>query len=348
MIVKKGEVIFGKEDENFIKMFGLMKAAEIALEHKKEYKTPFIHDLFQLAAYLGLGKKDFFRLLKNVNNEYEFFKVKKKNGGFREIHAPSSELRRVQTTILRRILSCYDVSPYACAYVKGKSLPANAAPHTGKKFILKMDITDFFGSISFEQVISTVFNKKLFPACVGYVLTTLCCYKGYLVQGAPTSPALSNLVLKRFDDVMGAWCEKRNISYTRYCDDITFSANEPPFAAYSKAKSFLNDMGFEINKKKTRFVANTSSQKVTGLVVNEKVSVPKKYKRDLRQKIYYFLKFDKDDIAFKQSGREYCSYVNYLLGRANYVLSIEPDDKFLIESLPKLYDKLDFPRFSGF
>ena len=96
MIIKKGEVIFRKEDSNFVKMFGLMKAAEVALEHKSKHKTPFIHDLFQLAEYVGLGKKDFFSLLKNVNNEYEFFKVKKKNGGFRKIHAPSSKLRRTQ------------------------------------------------------------------------------------------------------------------------------------------------------------------------------------------------------------------------------------------------------------
>ncbi|MBE6761805.1 MAG: RNA-directed DNA polymerase [Ruminococcaceae bacterium] len=341
MIVRKDGVVLKKEDDNYIKKFGLMKAAEIAIEYKQTHKTPFIHDLFQLAAFIGPGKRSFFKLLKNVNNEYSFFEIKKKNGGFRKIYAPSPELCRAQRVILRGILSCYDVSPYASAYIEGKGLISNAQPHTNKKYILKMDITDFFGSISFEQVISTVFNKNYFPSAVGYALTTLCCYKGYLVQGAPTSPMISNLVLKHFDDVMGVWCEKRGISYSRYCDDITFSANEPLFCAYSKAKAFLSEMGFEINKKKTRFVSHTSQQNVTGLVVNEKVSVPKEYKRDLRQKIYYFLKFDKKDTAFKQSGREYYSYINYLLGRANYVLSIEPNDKFLKESILVLREKSD-------
>lgn len=341
MIIRNGEVTFRKEDDNFVKMFGLMKAAEIALEHQKNHKTPFIHDLFQLAAFLGLGKKEFFKLLKNVSNEYRFFKIQKKKGGFRDIFAPSPTLSYVQSVINRKILSCYDLSPYAKAYVKGGKLSENAAPHTNKKFILKMDITDFFGSISFEQVISTVFNKNYFPPSVGYALTTLCCYKGYLVQGTPTSPALSNLILKHFDDIMGKWCEKRNISYTRYCDDITFSADEPLFSAYSKAKSFLTEIGFEINKKKTRFVKNTSCQTVTGLVVNEKVTVPKEYRRDLRQKIHYFLKYGDNDTAFKESGKTYNSYANYLLGRANYVLSIQQDDKFLRDSLSKLRKKSD-------
>lgn len=336
---EKGVTFFG-EDRYFLKRYGLMKAIEVATEYRKTHKTPFIYDLYQLAAVLGEREVELFKLLKNTENNYKVFSLQKKNGGIRKIYAPSYRLCWVQGRILREILSKYSVSPYATAYIKGKKLTDNANPHINKKYLLKIDITDFFGSITFEQVLSTVFNKNYYRSSVGVALTTLCCYKGTLVQGAPTSPMLSNLVMKHFDDNMGEWCKKQGVAYSRYCDDITFSSDKPLFHVYSKAKLFLESMGFELNRKKTHFVTNTSRQTVTGLVVNKKVSVPSDYKRTLRKEIYYFLKYGEYDTAFINSNLDYYSYLNSLLGKTAYVLSVEPENAFFKESKLSLLEKL--------
>ncbi len=85
----------------------------------------------------------------------------------------------------------------------------------------------FFGSITYLQVISSAFNSKMYPAQIGAILTSLCCKDDVLPQGAPTSSALSNIVMKNFDDILGNWCREKYITYTRYCDDLTFSADIP-------------------------------------------------------------------------------------------------------------------------
>ena len=146
------------------------------------------------------------------------------------------------------------------------------------------------------------------------LLTSLCCYKGALPQGAPTSPALSNLVMRNFDNNIGRWCDKRGIAYTRYCDDMTFSSDKPLYHVYQKVQKMLADMGFELNEKKTRFVTNASRQSVTGLTVNEKVAVSRDYKRRVRQEVYYALKFRETGDAEKRR----------LIGKISYILQIEP------------------------
>ena len=89
--------------------------------------------------------------------------------------------------------------------------------------------------------------------------------------------------MRNFDNNIGKWCAARGIAYTRYCDDMTFSSDRPLFAVYQKAKSMLEAMGFELNERKTRFVTRANRQSVTGLTVNEKVSVSGDYKRGRRQ-----------------------------------------------------------------
>ena len=164
--------------------------------------------------------------------------------------------------------------------IKKEALLAKMQSHTlEKKNLLKLDITDFFGSISFEQVLCAAFNTRYVSKQVGFLLTSLCCKNDALPQGSPTSPALSNIVMRRFDDQIGRWCNQRQITYTRYCDDMTFSADRPLYGVYKKVKTMLREMGFELNESKTHFISNADRQTVTGLVVNEKLSIPSSYKR---------------------------------------------------------------------
>lgn len=316
----KGEIVtFEEWDMAFVQKSGPVRAADMVLAFKDfNPGLPFLYDTYQLAHFLGMGRKSLFDLLRYTDREYRTVNIKKKNGGGRTLHVPSPKLKRIQSILLQHILNAFPVSQYATAYKEGTQLMDNAAPHVGKRYLLKLDITDFFGSIRFDQVYRAAFNANYFPKQIGLMLTRFCCRQDVLPQGAPTSPALSNLVMKNFDNSIGAWCAKRGISYTRYCDDMTFSSDKPLYHVYEKAKAMLEEMGFQLNEKKTRFVTNTNRQSVTGLTVNEKVSVSREYKRNLRQELYYLLRFGDSSVAHYQC----------LMGKLNFVLQVEPENRW--------------------
>lgn len=347
MVLNKFTVSFQQQDMHFVKKYGLFKGAKIVRKHYKNHKTPFISDTYQLAYELDILHKNLFELCRNAKKHYKLIKLRKKNGGIRQIHSPDSSLKFVQYRILHYILEKIDVSPYATAYIKGKKLKDNAEPHINHKYLLKMDITDFFGSITYLQVISAAFNSNRFPPQIGAMLTSLCCLDDVLPQGAPTSPMLSNIVMKNFDDIIGNWCKEHNISYTRYCDDLTFSADKPLYNVYLKVKNMLEKRGFEINESKTKFISNSSSQRVTGLTVNEKVTIPREYKRELRQELYYVLKFGFAENILRNNKLEYLksevadihSYYNHLHGKILYILQVEPENKWFIKAGEELEEK---------
>ena len=164
------------------------------------------------------------------------------------------------------------------------------------------------------------------------------------MQGAPTSPALSNIVMYNFDNSIGLWCKKRGIAYTRYCDDMTFSADIPLYPVFKRVKDMLENMGFELNKNKTRFINSNNRQSVTGITVNERLSVSADYKRRLRQEVYYALKYGLTDSIIHTDNTEFLTdgkpdaeqYFNRLQGKINFVLQIEPDNKWFCEAKNKL------------
>lgn len=175
-------------------------------------------------------------------------------------------------------------------------------------------------------------------------MTELCCKNGFLPQGAPTSPALSNIVMCNFDNNIGRWCDKHGISYTRYCDDMTFSSDKPLYAVYQKVKAMLYEMCFELNEKKTHFITNANRQSVTGLTVNDKVLVSADYKRTLRREVYYALKYGLSESIIYADKKDFMAdgvpntekYYNSLLGRIAFVLQIELENMWFQNALMKL------------
>ena len=303
-----------------------------------------------LAQTLQTTSGELFYLSKKASSLYKEVRIPKRQGGVRVLHTPNGRLKRVQREILQHLLSKEKISPYATAYRKGKKLADNASPHVGHLYLLKMDVSDFFGSITFRQVLSCAFPSTRYSAQCGVILASLCTKDGFLPQGAPTSPALSNLVMKNFDEHMGAWCEERGIAYTRYCDDLTFSADYPLVSLSYKVSEMLSRWGFRVNEEKTKFIYRSSCQRVTGLCVNEKVSVPSEYKRGLRQDVYYALRFGLEDSMRKSGKAEYfCDgnwdterYLQSLLGKINFVLQIEPQNRYFSEKKEELKRKFSF------
>lgn len=349
MRIEGDTVCFKETDMHFVKQFGLDVATEMVLDYDTYNNTPFIYDIIQLASFLHLKTKWIHDVLNNIPKHYRRYQIPKKSGGIRYLDEPIGRLRTAQRRINDEILCWLRPSPYATAYHFDAHLADNASPHVGKRFLLKMDITDFFGSIRFDMVLSSAFNTSRYPTHIGTMLTSFCCLDDVLPQGACTSPALSNLVMKNFDDTFGEWCRLHNFSYTRYSDDITVSGNKSLYPAYRFAKDMLNKMGFEINERKTHFITNASRQIVTGLTVNTKVNINSDYKRKLRQELYYAIKYGIPDVVLRQQMKDYIEsntpetgYVRYyknLMGRINYVLSIEPNNTYFIKAKERLHEK---------
>ena len=342
--IHNGTVTFESEDINFVSKFGIINACDMVLDFKSHHNLPFIYDTYQLARFLRVSRKMLFKITNNCNKMYQTSQIPKKSGGFREISSPNDKLKKVQKIILKNILQNIPISEFATAYHQGARLTDNASPHIGKKYLLKLDLCDFFGHIRFDRVYASAFNSNYFPKQIGTMLTTLCCLDDTLPQGAPTSPALSNIVMMNFDNNFGAWCKAHNLCYTRYCDDITVSGDKSLYSAFNKAKAWLENMEFEINESKTHFISNANRMTVTGLTVNEKVNIPSDYKRNLRQEIYYVLKYGFENAIVHENITDFIhdnivctqSYYKHLIGKINYVLSVESNNAYFLKARDKL------------
>lgn len=339
MIVSKNEITFESSDMRFVQRCGIERATELVMRHYEKHSTPFIGDMFQLAAFLHIRLKELHHITDHIEQHYTKISIPKRNGGVRILNAPDEELDRLQRIILNRILHQLSCSPYATAYHPGAKLVDNASVHTGKRFLLKMDVADFFGSVRFDKVYQYAFSSSRFPKEVGTHLTMLCCLNDVLPQGACTSPALSNLVMKPFDQSFGGWCRKMGFAYTRYSDDITVSGDSTLYPAYRQAKKLLSENGLLLNEEKTYFITNASRQSVTGLTVNEKVSVNADYKRRLRQELYYAQRYGIDSAAEYLRQPDSQKYCEQLMGRLNFVLSVEPNNAFFIKAKETLQEQ---------
>lgn len=289
---------------------------------------------FDLLHGVNVPESEYLSCLYTVSNQieahYHPVMIPKKSGGSRKLFVPDGLLKTIQRNLLHHVLEEFQTSSFACAYKKGTSIVENARPHVRAEIVLKLDIQDFFDHITWILVYQNAFPATYFPPQIRKMLTEFCCVKDRLPQGAPTSPAVSNLVMRPFDEYMGAWCAKRQIRYTRYCDDLTFSGSLEPKEVIRKVRGFLQVYGFELNQKKTRVLGRGSSQSVTGIVVNEKAQVSRAYRRKLRQEVYLFDRYGAKTAEDQEKERI------RLLGKMQYVLSVNPEDVWF----QKMYKKL--------
>lgn len=224
-----------------------------------------------------------------VEEKYRAFRIPKRSGGFREILAPDEDLKAEQRRILNRL---YEKTkpPFFCkGFLKGVSIYDNARQHKSKKYILNVDVKDFFSNC----------KKENLPEEIKRVLTAeeinLVFYRDYLPQGAPTSPYIANFYLKEADSAI-YYLLKLHISddviYTRYADDITVSSNSK--AIFSRQclniiKSILEYHGFEINTRKIRYMHPGKRKEITGLCVNSGVpTVSRKFRQTVRAAIHNY------------------------------------------------------------
>jgi len=235
------------------------------------------------------------------STHYSVFSIPKKSGGARVITAPSSKLKTIQKRLSELLSEIYSPHPKARAFIKGVSLKDNAIPHVRKTYVFNIDLIDFFNSITFARVRGLLIAKPYeLQHETASVIAHLATFNGVLPQGSPCSPVISNMICKALDHQLSALARKYNAAYTRYADDITFSFTQcnryfpyglikPRFRNFEinhykvKAGDELSmiviENGFAINHKKTRLQHKSEKQVVTGLIVNKKPNVDRRYIR---------------------------------------------------------------------
>ena len=308
-----------------------------ARRHAKKYRQKgeamiVYRELGSLESDLGFSLKTLYALSNNIKKHYVSVEIPKRNGGVRCLSVPDEILKRVQRRITEVILSGQRVSKYATAYRYGAGILKNASEHVGKPKVLKLDILHFFDSISYSEVKENVFVKERFSESVRILLTMLCYCGDRLPQGAPSSPAITNIVMRDFDEKVGAWCKEQGIAYTRYCDDMTFSGDFDERSIIAFVKQELLKKHLVLNYGKTSVTTSGKRQIVTGIVVNQKSNISADYRRKLRQEIYYCKKYGLEEHANRIGEDDTQKYLLGLLGRVSYALQVRPDDVALKEA----------------
>lgn len=290
-------------------------------------------ELSSLEQDLGISAKTLYAVSNNLSKHYHKAKLPKKSGDYRNLSVPDEVLKSIQKRISEVLLIHMPVSRYAKAYRFGSSPLRNAKHHVGKQIVLKLDILHFFDSIRYSTVKDKVFPEEIYAEPLRILLTMLCYHKDALPQGAPSSPAITNIILYEFDEQIGQWCREREIAYTRYCDDMTFSGDFDPAKVIRFVGLELKKMGFLLNEQKTRIQRPSQQQTVTGIVVNEKLSIPADYCRKLRQELYYCRKFGIQE-HLNRIGLEISedTYRMQLVGKVNYVLQVHPRDPDMLNA----------------
>lgn len=250
---------------------------------------PRIKDLDDLACLLLFTKSQISDFIANKDKHYVSFRIPKKHSSEKRIiNAPKKKLKMAQKIILVEILEKIPCSEYSTAFIKNKNgLLKNALIHKEKVFLLKMDFKNFFQCIKREKIQKN-FMELGYDNKISDILAGLCTFFNELPQGGICSPYLSNLACYKLDKEISEFCNTNNISYTRYADDLMFSANDleilknlkdielPKIIANNRTTYF----NIELNLEKTKLIKNTSHKKVTGITINDgNMKVSKKNKK---------------------------------------------------------------------
>jgi RNA-directed DNA polymerase len=298
------------------------------LAYLREMNAKALPPIFEgdhLARLLGVTPLELISLTQSQEWHYRTFTIPKRSGGRRPITVPSALLLHTQRWIRLNILDQVAVHEAAQGYVPGRSHLANAKAHLEGREILTVDIESFFPSITERRVIG-LFGSFGYPPNVSYLLSRLCTYAGEIPQGAATSPALSNLVMRVVDARLSGLARSTGLIYTRYVDDITFSGARINKKIEDIIRMVLREEGFQLNDGKTRYYKG-SKKIVTGVSVSSgRLKLPRQARRQLKNDAYHLLRRTRPTEGPVEPPRDPLE-MERLMGRLAYWLSIESENK---------------------
>jgi RNA-directed DNA polymerase len=282
-----------------------------------------------LQQILRVRVEQFYAISQSPDLYYREYYARKNNGGRRKISAPLPLLLFLQKWVLKNILELQPVHPAAKAYLKKSSIKQNARFHRKQNQLFKSDVKDFFGSISSNWVYQ-YFLGLGYSKAVSMLFTAICCKSNCLPQGAATSGYLSNIFMHNFDEALLTYCSGDKLRYTRYADDIAISGAAIDRSELTKlVEKELRKRNLKIHSGKTRLLESHQRQKVTGVVVNEKLGPGKDYLRALRKDLYYIEKYGIYGHARRTGWSSPTSCLNNVYGRLTHALFLLGTDQRL-------------------
>ncbi len=315
-------------------------------ERLRSHGLPVWSSAGEIAAVMGIsvGQLRFLSYSRKVSrvSHYVRFFLPKKTGGQRLISAPMPRLKQAQDFVRRQVLDKVALHEAAHGFRAGCSIVSNAAPHVGREVVLNVDLKDFFPTVGYKRV-RGLFRALGYSEAVATIFALLCTEpeieeveldgtryfvalsERRLPQGAPTSPALTNILCRRMDRRLQKMAADLGFVYTRYADDLTFSA--PPEHAKHVGRvlrrlgSIVAHEGFVLHPDKTRVLRRAGRQEVTGIVVNDRPGVPKDVLRRFRATLF---QIEKDGPEGKRWGQSK-DVLGSVLGFANYVHMVQPE-----------------------
>ncbi|RAR73843.1 reverse transcriptase family protein [Flavobacterium aciduliphilum] len=280
---------------------------------------------------------------------YDSFSIPKKSGGMRKIEAPEVLLRATQARFNFYLQHYYHlvrpegVFGFVINPNKKESfcnIVENAKLHVHKKYVLNLDLEDFFSSIKAYRV-KALFQSEYFRYTeeVANALALLVTYNGTLPTGAPTSPVISNFICLQLDAMLLAYCNENALHYSRYADDLTFSSDREITTLHLEELSkIIHSNHFTINSKKTRLRLHHRKQTVTGLIVNEKVNVDRKTIKMVRAMLYDALQNGVSKAAKKHfsitketSQMSDTYFLNRLEGYINFIAQVRGKEDAMVQ-----------------
>ena len=361
----------------------LQRVPERVLEVATEQLDHFYAENPDIPALLTLGhlaqhtQVPYWRLravVRRAPGSYRHFTIRKRSGGRRTISVPHPEVMLVQRWLTQHVLNKQPVHPASYAFKPGSSIVHCAARHTGARWLVKMDISGFFGSIS-EVSVFKVFRRLGYSRLVSFELArlTTCVTKnpyryasrkwsnytpyetighyndsriGHLPQGAPTSPMLSNLVMREIDAKIASAARRASLTYTRYSDDLTFSTRRN--FSRSQAQTLvrtvydlLRAVGLYANKRKTVIAPPGARMVVLGLMVDgTKPRLSRQFRDSLRQQLYYLQKFGPIEHMRKREFETVLGMKHYIRGQIDFARMV---DSSFSEKMMNHFDSVDWP-----
>jgi len=263
--------------------------------------------LHDIAALLRYKASTFAYVLYVKQNKYHSFQIRKPKGGSRTINSPTDDLKQLQRNLSDLLQDCTEEinksrgfkDQFAHGFKRDCSIITNATKHRRRRYVLNLDLQDFFGTINFGRIRGFFITNRDFALQpkVATLLAQIACHNHVLPQGSPCSPVISNLIGNVLDIRLAKFAFETGCTYSRYADDLTFSTNKPDFPPSiakliegqthawelgDKLKDIIARARFSVNPDKTRMQYHNSRQDVTGLVVNTKVNIRSEYRRKVR------------------------------------------------------------------
>lgn len=348
-----------------------------------ERNLPVLFSLEHLAIEIGV-ESNFIRLLNgdakrddfdtgymHKYTRYNYFKLKKKKGGYREIMVPAKDLKYIQKWILVNILSEFPLNDSCKGFRKGVSIYDNAKVHERAETILKVDLLKFYDTIT-EKRVYGIFKAMGYVENLAFTLAKLTTARhrpsywknidedsksvlsqlvqqqpAILPQGAPTSPMLANIAATRMDIRFEKLAKAMKFNYSRYADDLTFSVNKDgKLPSINQITGIINEEKFFINKDKISYMKKGGRQYVTGLTTTNGINLSKRYRKDIAQHIFYcrkngvekHLEWRKEDFP----GFNNIRFHNWLYGHICFIKSINKEASAkLLEDFNKINWSID-------